>query len=185
MKQAETHLRHQPCRQRSQPHPRLARHHPAPRRHLSPATSATACTAAGTRPLPPPSASATRLSPSIRRCRCASTPASSSSSNRSGVVGVCRYCASETRSLPRGAAALVLGRVLAAAGRASASGVKFAVNKYGEEKAFKTGAQGAPRSHARDSRAASIRVPCRLQQPPAHWRRARAATGLRSPLTCL
>jgi hypothetical protein len=57
-------------------------------------------------------------------------------SNRSGVVGVCRYCASETRHLPEDQQ-----RWFWVASWPLPSGkrkrVKFAVNKYGEEKAFK------------------------------------------------
>jgi hypothetical protein len=57
-------------------------------------------------------------------------------SNRSGVVGVCRYCASETRHLPQ-----EQQRWFWVASWPLPSGkrkrVKFAVNKYGEEKAFK------------------------------------------------
>ena len=57
-------------------------------------------------------------------------------SNRSGVVGVCRYCASETRNL-----AEEQQRWFWVASWPLPSGkrkrVKFAVNKYGEDKAFK------------------------------------------------
>jgi hypothetical protein len=57
-------------------------------------------------------------------------------SNRSGVVGVCRYCASETRSLPQEQQRWfwVASWPLPGGKRKR---VKFAVNKYGEEKAFK------------------------------------------------
>lgn len=57
-------------------------------------------------------------------------------SNRSGVVGVCRYCASDTRDLPDEEQ-----RWFWVASWPMPSGkrkrVKFAVNKYGEEGAFK------------------------------------------------
>ena len=57
-------------------------------------------------------------------------------SNRSGVVGVCRYCASETRDLPEGQQRWfwVASWPLPTGQRKR---VKFAVNKYGEEGAFK------------------------------------------------
>ena len=57
-------------------------------------------------------------------------------SNRSGVVGVCRYCASETRDLPEDQQRWfwVASWPLPDGKRKR---VKFAVNKYGEEKAFK------------------------------------------------
>ncbi|MGB0128007.1 MAG: AP2 domain-containing protein, partial [Rhodocyclaceae bacterium] len=57
-------------------------------------------------------------------------------SNRSGVVGVCRYCASETRNLPEDQQRWfwVASWPLPDGKRKR---VKFAVNKYGEEKAFK------------------------------------------------
>ncbi len=42
--------------------------------------------------------------------------------NRSGVVGVCRYCASETRDLAGREAALALGGLMAAARRAAQAG---------------------------------------------------------------
>ncbi|GAB4177912.1 MAG: hypothetical protein Fur0039_21510 [Rhodocyclaceae bacterium] len=56
--------------------------------------------------------------------------------NRSGVVGVCRYCASETRELPRARQRWfwVASWPLPSGGRRR---VKFAVNKYGEEGAFR------------------------------------------------
>jgi hypothetical protein len=58
------------------------------------------------------------------------------SNNRSGVVGVCRYCASETRTLPE-----EQQRWFWVASWPLPSGqrkrVKFSVNKYGEEGAFK------------------------------------------------
>lgn len=57
-------------------------------------------------------------------------------SNRSGVVGVCRYCASETRHLPEDQQRWfwVASWPLPDGKRKR---IKFAVNKYGEEKAFK------------------------------------------------
>jgi hypothetical protein len=57
-------------------------------------------------------------------------------SNRSGVVGVCRYCASETRNLPEDQQRWfwVASWPLPDGKRKR---VKFAVNKYGEDKAFK------------------------------------------------
>lgn len=57
-------------------------------------------------------------------------------SNRSGVVGVCRYCASETRHLREDQQRWfwVASWPLPDGKRKR---VKFAVNKYGEEKAFK------------------------------------------------
>jgi len=57
-------------------------------------------------------------------------------SNRSGVVGVCRYCASETRDLAEDQQRWfwVASWPLPDGKRKR---VKFAVNKYGEEKAFK------------------------------------------------
>lgn len=58
------------------------------------------------------------------------------SSNRSGVVGVCRYCASETRDLPE-----EQQRWFWVASWPMPGGkrkrVKFSVKKYGEEGAFK------------------------------------------------
>jgi hypothetical protein len=57
-------------------------------------------------------------------------------SNRSGVVGVCRYCASETRDLPE-----EQQRWFWVASWPTPDGkrkrVKFSVKKYGEETAFK------------------------------------------------
>lgn len=57
-------------------------------------------------------------------------------SNRSGVVGVCRYCASETRDLPEDQQ-----RWFWVASWPTPDGkrkrVKFSVKKYGEETAFK------------------------------------------------
>lgn len=57
-------------------------------------------------------------------------------SNRSGVVGVCRYCASETRDLPE-----EQQRWFWVASWPTPDGkrkrVKFSVKKYGEEQAFK------------------------------------------------
>ena len=55
--------------------------------------------------------------------------------NRSGVVGVCRYCASETRDLPedRQRWFWVASWPLADGRRKR---VKFSINKYGEEGAF-------------------------------------------------
>lgn len=57
-------------------------------------------------------------------------------SNRSGVVGVCRYCASETRDLPEDQQ-----RWFWVASWPTPDGkrrrVKFSVKKYGEEAAFK------------------------------------------------
>ncbi len=57
-------------------------------------------------------------------------------SNRSGVVGVCRYCASETRELPEAQQRWfwVASWPLPTGKRKR---VKFAVNKYGEDGAFK------------------------------------------------
>lgn len=57
-------------------------------------------------------------------------------SNRSGVVGVCRYCASETRDLPQDQQRWfwVASWPLPTGKRKR---VKFAVNKYGEDGAFK------------------------------------------------
>ncbi len=57
-------------------------------------------------------------------------------SNRSGVVGVCRYCASETRNLPEDQQRWfwVASWPLPDGKRKR---VKFSVNKYGEDKAFK------------------------------------------------
>lgn len=61
-------------------------------------------------------------------------------SNRSGVVGVCRYCASETRDLPEDQQ-----RWFWVASWPMADGkrkrVKFSVKKYGEETAFKMALQ--------------------------------------------
>ncbi|KAA3651237.1 AP2/ERF family transcription factor [Denitromonas sp.] len=56
--------------------------------------------------------------------------------NRSGVVGVCRYCASETRDLPEDKQRWfwVASWPLPDGRRKR---VKFSVNKYGEEGAFK------------------------------------------------
>jgi len=58
------------------------------------------------------------------------------SNNRSGVVGVCRYCASETTNLPK-----EKQRWFWVASWPLANGkrkrVKFSINKYGEDGAFK------------------------------------------------
>jgi hypothetical protein len=56
--------------------------------------------------------------------------------NKSGVVGVCRYCASETRDKPaRERRWFWVASWVLPDGRAKR--VKFSVNKYGEEGAFK------------------------------------------------
>lgn len=60
--------------------------------------------------------------------------------NKSGVVGVCRYCASETRDRPaRERRWFWVASWVLPDGRAKR--VKFSVNKYGEEGAFKMAAR--------------------------------------------
>ena len=56
--------------------------------------------------------------------------------NRSGVVGVCRYCAFETRELPEDRRRWFWVAAWSLPGGKRIR-VKFSVNKYGEQKAFK------------------------------------------------